>query len=657
MRARRWGRGGGWALPASLLLLGLALSCGADEGRDIHQPFSFLPLLLIVLLAFVVPLIASRFRRIQVPIVVGEIVAGIVIGRSGLNLVRYDPWLQFLTEFGFAYLMFLSGLEVDFGLLTAFRISEGLRPRRRAAHPLTLALASFSLTLLLAVAFAQILSFAGMVRSPWMLALILSTTSLGIVMPTLKERNLLRSSFGQGVLLSALVADLATMILITAVAAVLSKGLTLEVLMGLFVLGVFLLALKVGQMLTRSPLLGKMLAELEHATAQIQVRGCLALMLLFVVLSQWLGAEVILGAFLAGVLVAAFAEREGSELLPKLEAIGYGFFIPVFFIMVGVRFDLRALLSLPGGAALTALLILSAFAIKIVSALPFRLLSSWRETLGAGILLSARLSLIIAAAEVGLRLGLITPALNSAIILVALVTCLLSPLLFVHLHLPLPRPREEVLVVGAGRLGLMLAQRLRNQGMGVTVMESDPARIESARRAGLKAIRGDATSEEDMRRVDPDRVRVVVATTGKDEVNEAACELARRLGVPERVALISDSAKAQRLREEGVRVVTPSLSTLFVLEGMVTHPLTFELLARPDADKHMVEVVLRNPSIAGRPLRKVRLPGDALILLVRRDEESIIPHGNTVLQSGDVLTLIGSEEAIREAEALLASPS
>lgn len=405
----------------------------------------FLPLLLVSALAFLVPLGLSRFRKVRVPIVVGEILVGILVGRSGLQLIHHDSWLEFLAEFGFAYLMFLSGLEVDFSLLSgAVRNGD-----RKAANPLRIAGLTFGLTLLLAGAVAFGLTAAGLIRQPWMMLLVLSTTSLGMVVPILKERGMTGTSFGQTILVAALVADFATMLLITMVAGWISSGPTLRLFLSLLLVGVFVGFLRLGQVLTRSSGLLHALRELSHATAQIQVRGSLALMLIFVALSEQLGTEVILGAFLAGVLLSLFTQEGGAEVRHKLEALGFGFFIPIFFIMVGVRFDVRALFAQPEGWMLAVLMVLGAFVIKLGAALPFRAMASGRETLAAGFLLSSRLSLIIAAAEIGLRLGLFSETVRAAAICVALVTCMAGPFGFQFLmpgttSRPHPDPEEAL---------------------------------------------------------------------------------------------------------------------------------------------------------------------------------------------------------------------
>ena len=450
-----------------------------------HHGISFMPLLIVSALAFGVPLVVGQFKKFPVPVVVGEILCGIIIGRSGFNLVRYDSWLQFLAEFGFAFLMFLSGLEVDVSLLTRSKNPEEItkgnvvksaaeaikkatektrevaetvlesngngkksdefvehaepqvvdvpirdNPTQSEPDAMKMALLVFALTMILGFVAALVLTAFNLIKQPWLMALILSTTSLGLVVPVLKERNLSDTPFGQVVLLSALIADFVAMFLITIIVGWISQGLTVKLFLGLGILVVFAIALSAGQFLSRLGKPAKMLRELSKATSQASVRGSLFLMLAFVAFSALLGTEVILGAFLAGVLLSIFTGKHTSDLRHKLEALGFGFFIPIFFVMVGVRFDLSALTSSPQGMILAPLLILSVIAINLVAVLPFLRIASWRKTLAGGFLLASRLSLVIAAAEIGQRLGLFSEAIYAALIAVALVTSVVGPMGF-----------------------------------------------------------------------------------------------------------------------------------------------------------------------------------------------------------------------------------
>jgi Kef-type K+ transport system membrane component KefB len=548
-----------------------------------NESSPFVSLLLITGLAAFVPLLATGLRRLRMPIVVGEILAGMIVGQSGLNLIEFSPTLDFLALFGFAYLMFLSGLEVDFGAITSR--SDDRPGFTRLNRVVTLGFAVFGLTLVLAFLAATSLLFLGLIRDPWMIALILSTTSLGIVVPVLKERGLIASEYGQSLLLSALIADFGTLLFITVEVAVLSKGLSLEVLVVLLVLVVFALLFRVAKFAASLNSMRRLFDELSHATAQIHVRGAVALMVAFIVLSEWLGLEVILGAFLAGVLISLLSREDRTQFLRlKMDAIGFGFFIPIFFIMVGVRFDLHSLAGSPTALALAPLLLIVAYAIKFAAALPYRFLFSWRETLAAGCLLSARLSLIIAAAAIALELGLLDEAGNSAIILVALVTCTVSPLLFNRILPPLTSTggRHGFILVGLGEIPVLLAERLHRSGKSVTLVGTDSLQIRRLRARKLKVVKGDPATPRALKSAGAEEAEILIAVSTYDDVNLAACRLGLEMfGIPKLIAQVSDSRTAEEMTDLGVRVVQPQLATALALEGALYFPAVFDILANP----------------------------------------------------------------------------
>jgi len=264
---------------------------------------SFAPLLLVIVLAFSVPLLLSRSKKLRLPLVVGEILAGIVVGRSGFNLVNsHDPVIDLLAEFGFVFLMFLSGMEIDFTQFSGLGNKRNQsKPSQKVGglSPLSLGTLSFFLTLVMAVLLSFGFYALDLISSPWMMALILSTTSLGVVLPVLKENNLTHGKYGQSLLISALVADFITMFMITIMVALLSRGLTLDILLIGVLFAAFFLIYRLGMVFfNRIGWVRSTMEELSHATSQIKVRAAFAMMLIFVVLSEVLGTEIILGGFL-----------------------------------------------------------------------------------------------------------------------------------------------------------------------------------------------------------------------------------------------------------------------------------------------------------------------------------------------------------------------
>lgn len=616
---------------------------------ELSSESPFLSLLLITGLAAFVPLLASRLRKLRLPIVVGEIIAGMIVGQSGFNWIEPSPALEFLTIFGFTYLMFISGLEVDFEVLAAN--SRDRAARSWMTNPLAIGLIVFGITVSIAFATAEGMLSFGLIEEPFMIALILSTTSLGIVVPVLKERGLISSTYGQTLLVSALIADFGTLVLITVDVIILSRGLTLEVLLVLLLLAAFAVAVRLGKLVASIPGLPPVIEELSSATAQIRVRGAMALMVAFIVLSEWLGTEVILGAFLAGAVISLLSRGSAPELFLKMDALGFGFFIPIFFIMVGVQFDLPALLSSPEAMLLVPLLLSVAYIIKFAAALLYRFNFSWRKTLAAGGLLSARLSLIIAAAAIALELGIIDQAIDSAIILVAIVSCTVSPLLFNRILPPEETSRRQgIIMVGLGEVSILLAERLLESGEQVTIVGLDRGRKRSARRQDFPMIEGDPTDPQLLAAAGASTAAALIAMSTYDEINQRVCQMAgEQFNIPNLIAQVHDLSIANHLIERGVRVVQPQFATTMALEGALRFPAAFDILTNRTDGVEIREIELNNPRLDRRRLRHVRLPGDALVLGLRRNGEILVPHGNTKLRQGDLLMLVGHQSALERA--------
>ncbi|MBN1815528.1 MAG: cation:proton antiporter [Anaerolineae bacterium] len=601
------------------------------------------PLLLVTGLAVTVPLIAARFRRIRVPVVVLEILAGIVIGRSGLNIVGYQPTLDFLAEFGFAFLMFLAGLEVDFSLILP-RAEESKEREPFYRNATFLGAVLLALTVLLAGAGGFGLVAMGVARSGPLIALILSTTSLGIVVPVLKERGLLVSEFGQALLVAALLADFVTLILIGVVVAFYEKGLSLDLLVVLLLAVVFAALFRVGKLLKRWNIRER-IARLVSDSTQIAVRLALALLVGWEVLAESLGLEIILGAFLAGALISLLSSKGDEILREKLDAMGYGFFIPIFFISVGMNFDLGALFASPTALALVPLLIVLAYLVKMVPALLYRLRFSWREAISAGALLSSRLSLIIAASAIALELELVTSATNSAIILLAIVTCTLSPFIFNRVApQPEAKARQGTILAGAGDLAGLLAQRLARRGRTDLALVGDcSGRITQALDSCVLQVDA-ALDRRSLKAAGAETAEALVAVDTDEETNVRVARLAREtFGIPNVIAVVSSQERFSELHALGARWVQPSMALLLSVEGALEFPAAFDLLTRMRGIE-IHEARLANSRLVGQALRDAHLPGGVLVMGIRRDNEIIVPHGDTRLQFNDVLLLVAPEE-------------
>jgi CPA2 family monovalent cation:H+ antiporter-2 len=614
-----------------------------------EETLSFRPLLLVIFLAFLVPLVLSRFRKVRLPIVVGEILAGIIVGRSGLGWVQHhNEILDLLAEFGFVFLMFLSGMEIDFSNISLPR-PGGSGQKRRAWGPVPLGGLSFGLTLIFSIGLSFSLVRLGLVQNPWLMGLILSTTSLGVVMPVLKERGLSQGGYGQTLLITALIADFATMLLITVVVAVLASGLTFDILLVGLLFVAFFLMYHFGMLFfNRISGVRRAFEELSHASAQIKVRAAFTMMLIFVALSEVLGTEVILGAFLAGAIVSLLKQPEDDDLVDKLEAIGFGFFIPIFFIMVGVDFNLTALLSSQRALLLVPVLLLAAIAVKVLPSFIYRFQFNWQETFAAGAILSARLSLIIAASAIGLRMGVIGEPVNAAIILVAIITVTAAPMVFSRFEVGGGAGEVgSIIVAGANDIGLRVAEQLKAHHEEVVVIDPDESRVGRAVARGLKSLVACLDSPNLEASAYLEKARAIVCTHEDSEKSYRICQMAHSsYGINGLVAQVNEASEIHRFRKLGVNTVNPATDRVTLLTLLARNPSAYNLLTRVDDEKEVVEVLVSGGHCDGRTLYHLQLPGDLLVLALRRNGELLIPHGDTLLNCGDYLTLVGSIDAI-----------
>jgi Kef-type K+ transport system membrane component KefB len=383
---------------------------------------SFDNLLVVVAVGFGAPLALGLFPRVRLPAVVLEIVAGILIGPAVLGWVEIDEPVEVLSLMGLAFLLFLAGLEIDLAALRGALL--------RAAS------LGFAVSLALAIAAGLALDLVGIADEPLLIAVILASTSLGVIVPVLQDSGEASSRFGQLVIAASSIADFASVLLLTLLFSGEESGAgTKLLLIGLFVLSIVAVAIAVAGA-EHFRRLSQTLVRLQDTSAQIRVRGAVVLLVGMVALAEQLGLELILGAFAAGAILNHLDMDRGMthpEFRLKLAAVGFGVFIPVFFVASGVRFDLDALF-----ASSSAIAAIPAFlaALLVARALPALLYGRELDrprVIAAGLLQATSLPFIVAATEIGRDLGLIDAATSAGFIAAGLVSVLLFPLVAVTL--------------------------------------------------------------------------------------------------------------------------------------------------------------------------------------------------------------------------------
>lgn len=615
--------------------------------------FNFTPLFIVLLLAFVTPILLARFRR--VPVVVGEILAGLVVGGSVLGWVQEDLIIALMGDIGLAFLMFLAGLEIDFDMLLGappVPAASAAVKRRRTPNLLLLAGAVHLLTMLLAGGGALLLNTLGMEGNPWLLAFILSATSLGVLLPVLKERGLSRTPFGQVVFVSATLADFVTAILLTVFLIIHANGLDPQILTIILLFLFFFIATRVGAQFSRLPGARRLVEELSRSTVQLKVRGALAILLAFVVLAEFVNAELILGAFLAGMVISLIKSNQDEALVEKLEAFGFGLFIPVFFILVGVNLDLGALLAAPENLLVLPVFLLISLVVKVLPLAAARSLLGWKEILAGGLLLNTHLSLEIAVSVIGLRAGLLSPAAATTVTLFAVLTVLIMPLLFGFLAPEKPVKKERSILIGnAGQEGLNIARELQAHGEPVCILDDNPQVLEAARKAGYPTLPGNPAELPGL--LNPQEHKGVLALCLDDTWNLNLGRAAAQVGLHPVIGRVNDPANLAAYRAAGLQPYLPSLAQNTLLALMARNPDFYSLLTSATDGRLVREIDLENPLLTKRRLRELPWPGETLVLAISRNEDVIIPHGNVQLESGDRLTLLCALDELPEIEALL----
>ena len=382
---------------------------------------SFVNLFIVCLVAAGAPLALGFAPRLRLPSVILEIVAGIVLGPSVLGLVQVDLPVQILGLIGLAFLLFLSGLEID--------------PHRLRGPLLRVAVLGYLLTLALGAPIGFGLHAVGWVHSPLLLVIALSATSLGLVVPVLKDAGKSDSEVGQTAIVAATVADFAAILLLSLLFSA-SDGSTGSRLV--LVIGFAVLVAVTGLVVSRagrSMRVGDVLLRLQDTTAEIRVRFAVVLLIAFTALAEKFGLESILGAFLAGVVVS-IVDRDSAthpRFRTKLEAIGFGFLIPVFFVSSGIRLDLQGLLDSPSALLRVPVFLAALLVVRGVPALLNLRSQGRRSALAIGLLQATSLPFIVTASQIGVELGQISAVTGAALVFAGLLSVLLFPVIALSL--------------------------------------------------------------------------------------------------------------------------------------------------------------------------------------------------------------------------------
>ncbi|NGG17909.1 sodium:proton antiporter, partial [Staphylococcus aureus] len=548
----------------------------------------FLSLVIVVLAAFLTPIIVNRLNINFLPVVVAEILMGIVIGNSFLNIVERDSILNILSTLGFIFLMFLSGLEIDF---KAFKKDKRARQGQNddeSSIPghLNLALTVFAFIMIISILLAYVFKWLGLVDDVLLMVIIISTISLGVVVPTLKEMNIMRTTIGQFILLVAVLADLVTMILLTVYGAINGQGGSTIWLIGILVVFTaisYILGVQFKRM--------SFLQKLMDGTTQIGIRAVFALIILLVALAEGVGAENILGAFLAGVVVSLLNPDE--EMVEKLDSFGYGFFIPIFFIMVGVDLNIPSLIKEPKLLIIIPILIVAFIISKLIPVMFIRRWFDMKTTIASAFLLTSTLSLVIAAAKISERLNAISAETSGILILSAVITCVFVPIIFKKLF-PVPdefNRKIEVSLIGKNQLTIPIAQNLTSQLYDVTLYYRKDLSDRRQLSDDITMIEIADYEQDVLERLGLFDRDIVVCATNDDDINRKVAKLAKTHQVERVICRLESTTDDTELVDSGIEIFSSYLSNKILLKGLIETPNMLNLLSNVETSLYEIQML------------------------------------------------------------------
>lgn len=384
------------------------------------ESISYQSILIISVLAFITPMVINSFKKVKIPYVVGEILVGLIVGKSFFNIVHDDTWVLFLSNLGLAFLMYLSGLEIDFEQFTS------REHKKKTTMNLAICVMMFLVSLLISYAVSILLFRFGLIQNILFFTFLLSATAPGLLVPFFKERNLSDTDFGQMLLIFSLICEFLCLIAITFISSSMSVGLSYKNFLFILVIAAaVVLYIIAKRMMNRFPFSPEKFRGLH-----MEVRASFAVILILVAVSQAVGAEIVFGSFIAGVVFSIISRRAREDLKDKVDIIGYGFLVPIFFIEVGVNINIREVFQNPASLLMIPVVLLVFYLVKLVPSLLLSYLFGIKKALSSSFLLSAQLSLMIVGLQIARDLNGISEVNYSLFVFATIISCLLFPVLF-----------------------------------------------------------------------------------------------------------------------------------------------------------------------------------------------------------------------------------
>jgi Kef-type K+ transport system membrane component KefB len=376
---------------------------------------SFTSLLIVGAVAVAVPLFLGLVPAVKVPAVVLEILGGILVGPTVLGWVHLDVAVRVIADLGLGFLLFMAGFEIDL--------------RRFDRRLLILVSRAFVLSMMLALLVAYGLQLGGQVKDGLLVGITLVATSLGVLVPILHDAGQTETIFGRMIMAAGSLAELAPLVLLSVFFSASSKnpGAELGLLAGF--VGLTAAIVVVTQRVRVWGPLREVVHRLENTSSQLRVRLAITFALAFSAVAEHFGLATILGAFLAGVIVRRTDETPASqeEFQGKLEAIGFGFLIPVFFVSTGVGLDITALFHSTRAIILVPVFLVALLVVRGLPALLYVRVVGRTRAIAAGFMQATSLTFIVVATVIGVQTGHQRTSTAAALVVAGLLSVVIYP--------------------------------------------------------------------------------------------------------------------------------------------------------------------------------------------------------------------------------------
>ncbi|MGZ7049459.1 MAG: cation:proton antiporter [Methanobacterium sp.] len=380
---------------------------------------TFYNLFIIFIIAIIAPIIASVVPRFRLPAVVLEICLGIIIGPQVLGLVHLDPVINDLSQFGLAFLFFLAGFEIDID--------------RIKGKPLTYAVIGWIISIIIALFIGGILQASGLVISFIFIGLAMSTTAVGVLVPILRDENELKSNFGRFVFSAGVLGEFAPLTILALFFNPFHNNFSSLLIVIFFIILALFILITVKRW--QPPYIVDLMRKTMNNSGQLALRLSILLLFALVFITTNSGIDFLFGAFTAGIILSEIIkmaknkdDKDIENIRIKLEGIGFGLLIPIFFIVSGINFDLDAFLRSPTSLLMVPIFIISFLIVRGLPAmLIYRKILSKAERTSLALFSATELPLVIVITNLAVESGAMRPNNAADLVGAAIISVIVFP--------------------------------------------------------------------------------------------------------------------------------------------------------------------------------------------------------------------------------------